>query len=303
MNTAEMLRARMRAGKHVCFGLDINPMAMPAHLIPKPTMKQPPAPETVMRSNVPYTTRKMVEFGTQVVDATSEHVAAYKPNLAFYQCFGPDGIKALMDIVEYIRITHPDIPVILDAKYGDIGATNEQYAYFTFDVLGVHAVTLNPYVGGKALESFLSRADRYCFILARTSNPGSDEFQRTCGDEGDIMQPFLKVAYNFTATWNLHGNVGLVGGATYPAELAVIRNTVGNEPIILIPGYGKQGGDLQKSVVNAASNGETANILINVGSNTLNGNTTEEFAMWMTKEVRGINDEISRELKASLGVA
>ena len=179
-----------------------------------------------------------VAFNKKIIDATHDLVCAYKPNTAFYESRGVAGIEALKQTCDYLRKTYPEIVLIVDAKRGDIGNSNEAYAKFAFDYLGADAITLHPYLGKEALKPFLDRKEKGSVILCRTSNPGAGEFQ-------DDM--YKKVAEHVAKEWNSNDNCALVVGAPYPAELAIVRRIVGDMPF-LIPGIGAQGGDLEKTV-------------------------------------------------------
>ncbi len=193
-------------------------------------------------SKLPHSSRKskypQFAFNKAVIDTTHYFVCAYKPNCAFYEARGEKGIAELKMTCDYLRKTHPDIVIILDAKRADIGNTNNGYVSFAYDYLGVDAVTLHPYLGREALQPFLDRKEKGSIVLCRTSNPGAGEFQ------DDLYQ---KVAGNVSKYWNTNNNCALVVGATYPRELKIVRRIVKDMPI-LIPGIGSQGGDIEKTV-------------------------------------------------------
>lgn len=193
-------------------------------------------------------------FNKSIIDQTHPFTVAYKPNLAFYEARGEAGIKELRMTLNYLRLEHPDIFTIADAKRADIGSTSEAYASAIFDDLGFDAVTLHPYLGKEALEPFLRREDKGCIILCRTSNPGAGEFQ----DLEINGEPLWRVvAEQVSSSWNENENCMLVAGATYPEELAQIREIVG-DMTLLIPGIGAQGGDVEKTVqagINSAGKG------------------------------------------------
>lgn len=191
-------------------------------------------------------------FHKALVDATHDFVCAYKPNSAFYEAQGAEGIRILKRNCEYIKQTYPDIPIILDAKRGDIGSTNEAYAQYAFEYLGADAVTLHPYLGREALLPFLDRKEKGCIILCRTSNPGAREFQ-------DAM--YKTVAEHVVNEWNTNGNCMLVVGAPYPDELSIVRRIVG-DMTLLVPGIGAQGGDVEKTVKHGI-NSKKSGIIIN----------------------------------------
>lgn len=203
--------------------------------------------------------KPLFEFNKYIIDATHDLVCAYKPNSAFYEALGADGIQQLKDTCDYIKANYPLIPIILDAKRGDIGSTNEGYIKFTFDYLGCDAVTLHPYMGRASLEPFLAQADKGCFILCQTSNEGSEEFQ-SIEVNGDKL--YKIVAKSVGDKWNKNGNCMLVTGATYPEQLAEIRQITGDEMTCLVPGIGAQGGDIQ-ATLKAGLNSKGKGLIIN----------------------------------------
>jgi orotidine-5'-phosphate decarboxylase len=203
----------------LCIGLDPDPELMPERL-------------------------SILDFNRAIIDATRDLVCAYKLNFAFYEVFGNEGIDALKRTVGYI----PDeIPVIGDAKRGDIGNTARAYARAIFSSFNFDAATVNPYLGFDSVEPFIEYEDKGVFILCRTSNPGSADFQSLiCNTDGETTPLFQMVAAR-ASQWNEYGNIGLVVGATYPEELQLIRQSHPDMPL-LIPGIGTQGGDLKKAV-------------------------------------------------------
>jgi orotidine-5'-phosphate decarboxylase len=189
-------------------------------------------------------------FNKAIIDATCDLVCAYKPNFAFYEAEGLEGLRALEATIAAV----PDgIPVILDAKRGDIGSTAAAYAKAAFEVWGADAVTVNPYMGGDTLEPFLAYEDRGVLVLARTSNPGARDFEELMlandagGGSRSTARPLYEYVTERAVAWNEKGNVGLVVGATAPEQLARVRELAPAMPI-LIPGVGAQGGDLEASV-------------------------------------------------------
>ncbi len=211
MSFLDKLKAKWDEGKFVCVGLDQGDF----------------------------------DFDKKIIDQTYNVVCAYKPNAAFYK------EAELQKTVGYIKDTHPDIPVILDAKRGDVENTNKAYVKAIFDELGADAVTVNPYLGGEALQPFFERKDKGIFVLVKTSNPGAGEFQ-------DLI---FKIIAEHVVTWNTNGNLAVIVGATYPKELAEVRKIVGDIPI-LIPGVQTQGGDLEETV-KAGVNSQGQGMIIN----------------------------------------
>ena len=197
-------------------------------------------------------------FNRWIIDQTANYAAAYKPNIAFYEVRGEAGFRDLRLTMDYLRANHPDVLTICDAKRADIGSTSAAYANAIFDELGFDAVTLHPYLGREALEPFLSRADKGCIILCRTSNPGAGEFQDLRVDGTPLYQV---VARQVSHEWNARGSCMLVVGATYPDEMRQIRALVGDMPF-LVPGIGEQGGDIQ-AVVDAGLTAAGKGLIIN----------------------------------------
>lgn len=199
-------------------------------------------------------------FNLWLIDQTAPYVSAYKPNLAFYEAHGTKGLRSLELTMRYLRERHPEIVTIADAKRADIGNTSEAYATAIFDHLGFDAVTLNPYLGKEALTPFLARKDKACIILCKTSNPGSGELQDLEVSPGTPL--WLQVAHNVAADWNAAQNCMLVVGATYPEQLATVRKTIGDMPI-LVPGIGSQGGDLP-AVLKAGQDSNGQGLIISI---------------------------------------
>jgi orotidine-5'-phosphate decarboxylase len=179
-------------------------------------------------------------FNRWIIEQTHRYAAAYKPNMAFFEARGVEGLRELELTAEYLRREHPDIFTICDAKRGDVGNTNRGYAASIFDAMGFDAVTLHPYLGREALLPFLNRADKVSIVLCRTSNPGAGELQ----DLDCNGKPLWEVvARQVASQWNAAGNCMLVVGATYPEEMRRIR-AVAPELPFLVPGVGAQGGDV-----------------------------------------------------------
>ena len=182
----------------------------------------------------------ILAWNQAIIAGTREFAAAYKPNIAFYEAMGRRGYDLLSETLQAIP---PEVPVILDAKRGDIGTSSDAYARAAYDIWGADAVTVAPYMGGDSLEPFFARPEKGVFVLCHTSNPGSKEFQR--------LQVNGRALYEIVAeeatAWNRNGNVGLVVGATYPEQLRTVRSIV-PDMWMLVPGVGAQGGDLQASL-------------------------------------------------------
>ena len=210
-------------------------------------------------------------FNKSVIDATADLVCAYKPQFAHYAAYEAE--DQLERTIEYIHRVYPDVPVILDAKRGDVGSTAERYAIEAFERYGADAVTVNPYLGGEALEPFLRHADRGVIVLCRTSNPGAGELQDLDVGGRRLYQVVAELA---ARRWNSRGNCLLVVGATYPRELAEVRERVGDMPL-LVPGIGAQGGDVAQVVRNGRTRAGTG-LIISASRSVLYASTGSDFA-------------------------
>lgn len=197
----------------------------------------------------------VLSFNKAIVNATADFVCAYKPNLAFFEALGISGLETLKKTVEYIRLIAPNVLIVGDCKRGDVGHASYKYAQAMFDVWGFDAVTVNAYAGRESIEPFLQRKDKGVIIWCRASNKDSVEFQ------DQVLASNNRKLYETVASnanlWNTYGNIGLVVGATYPKQLATVRELCPDIPI-LMPGVGAQGGELQTSVkagIDAAGRG------------------------------------------------
>jgi len=243
----------------LCIGLDPNPDLMPKVGI--------------------------LEFNKAIINATCDLVCAYKPNLAFYEALGIEGLTILEKTVEHIPA---DMPIIGDAKRGDIGNTAKAYAKALFSTLGFDAATVNPYLGFDSIEPFIGYQDKGVFILCRTSNRGASDFQalRCLGG----LSLYEMVAHK-AKEWNVYGNIGLVVGATYPEELKKVRS-ICPEMCLLIPGIGAQGGDLALAVsYGVDAQGQKA--IINVSRQVLYASQEKDFAQAAKNMAEKIRNQIN----------
>jgi orotidine-5'-phosphate decarboxylase len=212
-------------------GLDPDPTRLPSELRSKPD--------------------GVLHFCRAIVDNTAPFVNGFKPQIAYFAALGAeDQLEALC---LYIRERHPKHLLVLDAKRGDIGSTAEQYAREAFERYNAHAVTVNPYMGSDSLAPYLEWRDRGIFVLCRTSNAGGDDLQMQELKSGERL--FERVARLAAERWNQHGQCGLVVGATYPDEIARVRQIVGPDMPLLVPGIGAQGGDIESTVKAAGGRG------------------------------------------------
>ena len=265
----KLLNASRQNNSLVCVGLDPNPELMPSGI-------------------------SILEFNKAIIDATADLVCAYKLNFAFYEVLGAEGFDILKSTVNYI----PDgIPAIGDAKRGDIGNTARAYAEAIFSKLNFDATTVSPYLGFDSLEPFIQYKDRGVFILCRTSNPGSADFQNlNCRAEGQSSTLFELVATK-ASQWNKYGNIGLVIGATYPQELKTIRESHPDMPL-LIPGIGAQRGDLEKAVLYGVdANNEKA--IINSSRQIIFASQGKDFANAARKAATELRERINQYRKES----
>ncbi|MBX3707458.1 MAG: orotidine-5'-phosphate decarboxylase [Pseudomonadales bacterium] len=261
----EQLRRRWRdTDSSLCIGLDPDPARLPESLA-----KGPGA---------------FLAFCTAIVDATADLVCAFKPQIAYFAAHGRE--RELVDLIAYIHTRHPGVPVILDAKRGDIGDTARLYAIEAYERYDADAVTVNPYLGHESVEPFLDWEDRGVVLLCRTSNPGSGWLQTHPSD----APLFLRVAEG-AREWNRHGNVMLVAGATYPEDLAKIRAVVGDDVPLLVPGIGAQGGDLAAVIHNGAGR-EGQGLVINVSRTVLYAGRDAAFARAARTAAVQLRDEI-----------
>ena len=206
-------------------------------------------PEALRSKHSPY-----FEFCKEIVDATHEFVCAFKPQAAYFSAVGAE--KELEELISYIKNVYPEIPVILDAKRGDIGSTAALYAQEAYQRYGADAVTVNPYLGFESIEPYMNYSDKGIVVLCRTSNAGSDWLQKS---ETDSIPVYQRVAQQ-VAEWNQAEQFILVTGATYPEELGRVRQIVGDMPL-LVPGIGAQGGDIE-AVLKNGLNKESTGLII-----------------------------------------
>jgi orotidine-5'-phosphate decarboxylase len=268
MSFMEALRRRWRqADTLVCVGLDPEPAKFPARFANDPDA--------------------VFAFCREIADASAEFACAFKPQIAHFAALGAEG--ALQRLIAHLRSAHPDVPVILDSKRGDIGSTAQHYATEAFDRYAADAVTVNPYLGRDALQPFLDRADRGVVILCRTSNPGAGELQDLLVAGRPLYQ---HVAEKAAVEWNTNGNVALVVGATWPEQLAEVRAIVKDVPL-LVPGVGAQGGDAG-AVVRHAKTPDGTGLMVSSSRAVLYASAGEDYAEAAANAARALRDEINR---------
>ena len=251
----------------VCVGLDPVPSRLPESLLGEPD--------------------PVFAFNRRIIDCTCDLVCAYKPNLAFYGALGRDGWDALEATIDHV----PDrIPVILDAKSGDIGPSAERYAVMFFEELGADAATANPYMGGDAIKPFLAYPDKGTFLLCLTSNPGAADIMLQQLPGGRMV--FEEMALR-AREWNESGNCGLVVGATQAGGAMRSVRALAPELPILVPGVGAQGGDVE-SAVRSAARPDGTGLLVNASRSVLYASTGEDFASAARGATAALREEINQ---------
>ncbi len=272
MTFVEKLRAAERQnGSLLCVGLDPDPAKFPAHL----------------RGDA----SRIYDFCAAIVDATADLVIAFKPQIAYFAAHRAEA--QLEQLMAHMRRTAPQVPVILDAKRGDIGSTAEQYAIEAFERYGADAVTLSPFMGFDSVQPYLKYHGKGAFLLCRTSNPGGDDFQaqRLSSVPGAPLL-YEHIARLAQGPWNLNGQLGLVVGATYPTEIERVRAVAPTLPL-LIPGVGAQGGDALATVKAGwrAAQGQTvAPIVVNSSRAVLYASADADFAQAARREASQTRD-------------
>jgi len=268
-------QAWSRADSMLCVGLDPDPERIPASIASDPDA--------------------LFIFCREIVDATAKHVCAFKPQIAYFSAARAE--RALERVIEHIHLHHPGIPVILDAKRGDIGSTAERYAIEAFERYGADAVTINPYMGFDSIEPWLAWKGRGVILLCRTSNPGGSDLQ-ALNVGGEAL--YERVARLAAGPWNAGGQLGLVLGATFPAELARVRAIAADLPM-LVPGIGAQGGDVQATVSAGLAN-DGWGMIINSSRAILYASRGADFAQAASAVAQRTCEEIRAARTAALAV-
>ena len=221
MNTEALKAEILKKKSFLCIGLDIDLDKVPAQFQNSPTA--------------------LVDFSKAIIDATVAYAVAYKPNIAFFETYGVEGMAALKEVIDYLNQNHPEVFTIADAKRGDIGNTSTRYAKAYFETLGFDSITVAPYMGKDSVEPFLAFKDKHTILLALTSNPGSADFQRISSDGTALFEKVLATS----KTWEGSEQLMYVVGATQADALQKIRAII-PESFLLVPGVGAQGGSLEE---------------------------------------------------------
>lgn len=259
----------------LCVGLDPDPERFPEGIAPDLT--------------------GILDFNRAIIDATHDLVCAYKPQIAYYAALGAE--PQLEATIAYIQDNYPHIPVVLDAKRGDIGSTARQYAVEAFERYGADAVTVNPYLGFDAIKPFLEYQDRGVILLARTSNPGAAELQDL--DVGGLPL-YARIAQLAAQQWNAHGNIGLVVGATWPQQLEKVRVEAPELPLLL-PGIGAQGGSIAAAVA-AGRRADGKGLLVSASRSVLYASSGTDFAEAARREATQLVTQINAARQPTLAI-
>jgi uridine monophosphate synthetase len=259
----------------LCVGLDPHPKDLSA-----------------MAKQAEITTQHLRDFCLRLIEATADVAAAYKPNAAFFEAFGFAGIQVLQEVISAVP---GGIPVILDAKRGDIASTAQAYAQAVFQTMGAHAVTVNPYLGYDAIEPFLANPEKGVFLLCKTSNPGAADLQDLLvrsvdSSSGEMVLSLYEKVALLAHEWNKNDNLGLVVGATYPQVLKKVRN-LASDLWILAPGVGAQGGDLE-AALKAGIRPDGLGILIPVSRGLSQAEKPRQAARNMCEQISRVRDGI-----------
>lgn len=275
MNKQQIIDNIARKGSFLCVGLDTDLKKMPQHIV----------------ANSATTAEAIFTFNKAIIDATAPYCVAYKPNLAFYECFGIEGWQAFEQTVNYIKANHPDQFIIADAKRGDIGNTSAMYARTFFEGTQVDALTIAPYMGEDSVTPFLTYPGKWAVLLALTSNKGSHDFQLTADTEGErLFERVLRVSQQ----WGTDEQMMYVVGATQGKLFEDIRR-IAPRHFLLVPGVGAQGGSLEE----VCRYGMTprCELLVNSSRGIIYADSTEDFAKVAGEKARELQEEMQQLLK------
>lgn len=275
MNKQQIIDNIARKGSFLCVGLDTDLKKMPQHII----------------ANSATTAEAIFTFNKAIIDATAPYCVAYKPNLAFYECFGIEGWQAFEQTVQYIKTNYPDQFIIADAKRGDIGNTSAMYARTFFEGTQVDALTIAPYMGEDSVTPFLTYPGKWAVLLALTSNKGSHDFQLTADTDGErLFERVLRVSQQ----WGTDEQMMYVVGATQGKLFEDIRR-IAPRHFLLVPGVGAQGGSLEE----VCRYGMTprCELLVNSSRGIIYADSTEDFAKVAGEKARELQEQMQQLLK------
>ena len=266
MKLAELKAEILQKKSFLCVGLDIDLEKVPAQFKNSPTA--------------------LVDFSKAIIDATAPFAVAYKPNIAFFETYGVEGMAALKEVIDYLNAHYPNHFTIADAKRGDIGNTSTRYAKAYFETLGFDSITVAPYMGKDSVEPFLAFEEKYTILLALTSNPGSADFQRIEANGTPVYQTVLKTAQ----TWQGSERLMYVVGATRAEALQEIRATV-PDAFLLVPGVGAQGGSLSEVAHNGLN--DDVGLLVNSSRGIIYASQKEDFAEAAANAAKVLQQEMA----------
>ena len=275
MNKQQIIDNIARKGSFLCVGLDTDLKKMPQHII----------------ANSATTAEAIFTFNKAIIDATAPYCVAYKPNLAFYECFGIEGWQAFEQTVQYIKQNYPDQFIIADAKRGDIGNTSAMYARTFFEGTQVDALTIAPYMGEDSVTPFLTYPGKWAVLLALTSNKGSHDFQLTADTEGErLFERVLRVSQQ----WGTDEQMMYVVGATQGKLFEDIRR-IAPRHFLLVPGVGAQGGSLEEVCRYVMT--PRCELLVNSSRGIIYADSTEDFAKVAGEKARELQEQMQKLLK------
>ena len=267
MNRKQLYEQIQAKKSMLCVGLDVDYNKMPEHVKALANNGEIAIKGDLFKG----TARSIVEFNKAIVDATAAHCVAYKPNLAFYECYGIDGMRALDATVDYIRTHYPEIFLIADAKRGDIGNTAKMYAKAFFEEMDFDAVTIAPYMGADSVTPFLEYKDKWAIVLALTSNASAYQFQNAVKDGKPLYQAVMEEMMEISTP----DNMMFVVGATKADKLQELRSFCPDN-FFLVPGVGAQGGSAEEVIAHGSN--DHGGLLINSSRAILFADTTEDYA-------------------------
>ena len=270
MKLAELKAEILRKKSFLCVGLDIDLEKVPTRFKNSPTA--------------------LVDFSKAIIDATAPFAVAYKPNIAFFETYGVEGMAALKEVIDYLNSHYPKHFTIADAKRGDIGNTSTRYAKAYFETLGFDSITVAPYMGKDSVEPFLAFKEKYTILLVLTSNPGSADFQRIEANETPVYQSVLKTSQG----WEGSEQLMYVVGATRAEALQEIRATI-PKVFLLVPGVGAQGGSLSEVAQNGLN--DDVGLLVNSSRGIIYASQEEDFAEAAATAAKTLQEEMAVLLK------
>ena len=270
MNTAALKAEILKKKSFLCVGLDIDLEKVPAQFQNSPTA--------------------LVDFTKAIIDATAPYAVAYKPNIAFFETYGVEGMAALKEVIDYLNQNHPEVFTIADAKRGDIGNTSTRYAKAYFETLGFDSITVAPYMGKDSVEPFLAFKDKHTILLALTSNPGSADFQRISSDGTALFEKVLATS----KTWEGSEQLMYVVGATQADALQKIRGII-PDAFLLVPGVGAQGGSLEEVARHGLN--ENVGLLVNSSRGIIYASQGDDFAEAAATAAKNLQTQMALLLK------